>query len=105
MLRSTRERLTLRRFAMMLLLTGAAIPVHADTGTTDGGTQAVQPGHSYPGDIIVTGQRIYDLRAERDLDETAIESYGANTSTNCSESGPRNPATATIRRSWSTASA
>ena len=80
MLRSTRERLTLRRFAMMLLLTGAAIPVHADTGTTGGRTPGGSAWRFLPGrNHRHRAAAVPDLRPERDLDETAIESYGAST--------------------------
>jgi iron complex outermembrane recepter protein len=68
----------IRRLAIALLLAGTAVPANAGSAEADSAAQdsALQQ-HQ---DIVVTGQMPFpDVLPERDLDETAIESYGTST--------------------------
>jgi hypothetical protein len=63
-----------RRFALAILLAGAALPAEmAIAGTT-------QPQPEDPSrDIVVTAPLFHDIQPERQLDQEAIESYGVST--------------------------
>lgn len=73
------------RTAVALLLAGAAIPVHAASAAASGAAaSAAQPAQSSTEpdqqEIIVLGKSLFpDIRPERNLDETAIQSYGLST--------------------------
>lgn len=72
----------LRSIAIAVLLTGTAAPLCAASSTSTAGesTAQSQPGETSPQDIIVTGQALFpDIQPERNLDTTAIESYGVST--------------------------
>ena len=65
-----------------MLLASAAAPAWAANDGSSGEGSAAQsgPGQTSPQDIIVTGEALFpDTRAERNLDPTAIESYGVST--------------------------
>jgi hypothetical protein len=72
----------LRRFTIAILLAGAAAPVSAanSASSTSGTAAQSQPGDNTGQDIVVTGQALFpDIQPERNLDPTAIESYGVST--------------------------
>lgn len=72
----------LRSVAIAVLLTGAAAPLCAASTASTANESAAQsqPGETSPQDIIVTGQALFpDIQPERNLDTTAIESYGVST--------------------------
>lgn len=72
----------LRRFAVAALLAGTAGPISASSGVTsaDGSAAQAPPSRTSGQDIVVTGQALFpDIQPERNLDPTAIESYGVST--------------------------
>jgi iron complex outermembrane recepter protein len=79
----SRNQQRVRRIAIAVLLGGTAVPVCASSATTAGSAAAAdaQPASDdRPQDIIVTGHPLFpDIQPERNLDPTAIESYGVST--------------------------
>jgi hypothetical protein len=72
----------LRRFAVAILLAGTAAPISAavEVSSVDGSAAQSQSGDPSTQDIVVTGQALFpDIQPERNLDPTAIESYGVST--------------------------
>src|SRR4051812_22960109 len=72
----------LRTFAVAALLAGTAGPISASSGVTsaDGSAAQAPPSTTSGQDIVVTGQALFpDIQPERNLDPTAIESYGVST--------------------------
>jgi outer membrane receptor protein involved in Fe transport len=66
------------RFGAGLLLTAAAVP--ALSAITEAAATAQSPQAAEPPEIVVIGERLFrDVRPERDLDETAISTYGVST--------------------------
>lgn len=67
-----------RRLALVILLAGTAVPVCASS--TNAGSTEAQAVQDLPPDIIVVGRPLFpDIQPERNLDTTAIESYGVST--------------------------
>ena len=67
-----------RRLAIVLFLASTAVPANANSVAADAAAQDSAQEHHQ--DIVVTGQTPFpDVLPERDLDETAIESYGTST--------------------------
>src|SRR5690349_8611388 len=80
--RTTRAGPSLRRFAVAVLLVGTAGPISASNSSTaaEGSASQSQPAPTTGQDIVVTGQALFpDIQPERNLDPTAIESYGVST--------------------------
>ncbi|MGN6155140.1 MAG: hypothetical protein ACTHN4_05335 [Sphingomicrobium sp.] len=75
----------LRRAAFALFLASTSAPIwagsSATTGSSDGAAEAQSSTpRDEPRDIVVTGQALFpDIQPERNLDQTAIESYGVGT--------------------------
>jgi hypothetical protein len=72
----------LRSVAIAVLLTGAAAPVcrASSASAADESAAQSQPIETSPQDIVVTGQALFpDIQPERNLDTTAIGSYGVST--------------------------
>ena len=78
---TSRKRHRLSRLAAAILLVGASGPALASKATDSGDSTAQPAGEqTQPQDIIVTGQALFpDIQPERNLDQTAIESYGVST--------------------------
>ncbi len=75
---ASRTHRRIRRLAIAVLLAGTAGPVAANSA--DGSAAAQAPDQGQHQEIVVTGHVLFpDVQAERSLDQSAIESYGAST--------------------------
>jgi hypothetical protein len=71
-----------RRLVLAALLAGTAVPVGASSATraADNSAEAQPAPENQPQEIVVVGNPLFpDIQPERNLDPTAIESYGVST--------------------------